>query len=298
LKQQIQQVLEARQAFDQQCTRLRPDLHRFCARMTGSLSDGEDMVQEVLVHAFYRLPELRDGASLRAWLFRMAHNRCVDLLRSRRATLPLDEEALPTEVEGASLENQELAQSVLVTIFTQLPPRERAAVVLKDVLGYSLEEAAEITSSSVGAIKAAVHRARQKLERASSVGRPPTLTDEHRDVIERYVQRFNARDWAGVRALLAEDARLEVVERLEGSFDGRYFHNYAAITEDFRLAWAELEGEPAIVQYRRSGQGWQPHSLLLLFVTDGRVSRVRDYIHVEYLLRGAHVTELGQAHAS
>jgi RNA polymerase sigma-70 factor, ECF subfamily len=292
VKQQIQQVLEARQAFDRECTRLRPDLHRFCARMTGSLSDGEDMVQEVLVHAFYRLPELRENASLRAWLFRMAHNRCVDLLRSRRATLPLDEEGGDAEVESASFESLDLAQSVLVTIFTQLPPKERAAIVLKDVLGYSLEETAEITSSSVGAIKAAVHRARQKLQRTSSAARPPSLTDEHRAVIERYLQRFNARDWAGVRALLAEDARLEVVERLEGTFDGRYFHNYAALSEEFQLAWAELEGSPAIVQYRRSDGEWRPHSLLLLFVTDGRVARVRDYVHVDYLLRGARVSEL------
>jgi RNA polymerase sigma-70 factor (ECF subfamily) len=295
LKQQIQQVLEAREAFEQQCTRLRPDLHRFCARMTGSLSDGEDLVQEVLVHAFYRLPELRDGASLRAWLFRMAHNRCVDLLRTRRATLPIDDDALTFDAETASLEAQELAQNVLVTIFTQLPPRERAAVVLKDVLGYSLEEAAEITGSNVGAIKASVHRARQKLARVSQAARPPILTEEHRDVIERYIQRFNARDWAGVRALLAEGARLEVVEHLQGSFDGRYFHNYAALAEDFRLAWVELEGEPAIVQYRKFEDTWRPFSLLLLFVSEGRVSRVRDYVHVEYLLREARVNELAPA---
>jgi RNA polymerase sigma-70 factor, ECF subfamily len=257
--------------------------------MTGSLSDGEDIVQEVLVHAFYHLVELREGASLRAWLFRAAHNRCIDLLRARRALLPLDEEAWESNDVSASLEEQQLTQNVLVTIFTQLPPRERAAVVLKDVLGYSLQETAEITSSSIGAVKAAVHRARNKLSEAPSDTSVVPLSDEHRLTVERYVERFNARDWEGVRALLADDARLQVVERVDGPFNGRYFTNYAALSEDFRLVQVLLEGMPAIVQFRLRAGDWHPHSLLLLFVEESKIVRVKDYVHVPYLLQGAHL---------
>lgn len=292
MKQHAEQVLEARRAFDRECALLRPDLHRFCARMTGSLSDGEDMVQEALVHAFYRLPELRDGASLRAWLFRIAHNRCIDLLRSRRPFAPLDDETWEGDDASANLEERELAHHVLVTIFTQLPPKERAAVVLKDVLGYSLEETADITSSSVGAIKAAVHRARGKLDSGLVASRSTPLSEQHRDVVERYVARFNARDWDGVRALLAEDARLEVVERIAGPFDGRYFQNYTALREEFRLALVTLEGAPAVIQLRLREGTWRPHSLLLVTVEAGRVSRIRDYVHVPYVLRDAHLAEL------
>jgi RNA polymerase sigma-70 factor, ECF subfamily len=292
LKQQAEQVLEARSAFDRECALLRPDLHRFCARMTGSLSDGEDVVQEALVHAFYRLPELREGASLRAWLFRIAHNRCIDLLRSRRAFVPLDDEACGPDEAGAALEDRDLAQHVLVTIFTQLPPKERAAVVLKDVLGYSLEETADITSSSVGAIKAAVHRARGKLDSGLAAPKARPLSGQHREVVERYVARFNAHDWDGVRALLAEDARLEVVERIAGPFDGRYFQNYAALREEFRLECVLLEGAPAVIQLRFRDGAWRPHSLVLMTVESGRVSRIRDYVHIPYVLCDAHLAEL------
>ena len=257
--------------------------------MTGSLSDGEDVVQEVLVHAFYHLPDLREEALLRSWLFRAAHNRCIDLLRRRRTLLPLDEEAWESNDATASLEEQQLTQHVLVTIFTQLPPKERAAVVLKDVLGYSLEETAEITSSSVGAVKAAIHRARGKLSHASSSVRAVTLSDQHRSTVERYVQRFNARDWDGVRALLAQDARLQVVEQADGPFHGRYFTNYAALPEEFRLQLVLLEGLPAVVQYRLRAGAWQPYSLLLLFVEGEKIVRIRDYVHVPYLLAGASV---------
>jgi RNA polymerase sigma-70 factor (ECF subfamily) len=136
-------------------------------------------------------------------------------------------------------------------------------------------------------VKAAIHRARHKLSQAESGAPAALLSDERRLTVERYVERFNARDWDGVRALLAEDARLQVVERVDGPFDGRYFTNYAALTEDFRLAQVLVEGMPAIVQFRCRAGAWQPHSLLLLFVEGSKIVRVRDYVHVDSLLRGA-----------
>jgi RNA polymerase sigma-70 factor (ECF subfamily) len=287
LKQQIPGVLEARQRFDQESDRLRVDLHRFCTRMTGSVSDGEDMVQDALVHAFYHLPELREDASLRAWLFRIAHNRCIDHLRRRKSFVPLDDEAPAVEATAPSLEDQQLAQSTLAAIFTQLPPKERASVVLKDVLGYSLEETAEITSSNVGAVKAAIHRARHKLTRAARAEHAPPISDEHRQLIASYLERFNQRDWPGVRALLSDDARLEVVQRTEGPMTGSYFQNYASLSWEWRLAWAEVEGAPMVVHFRKLGDAWQPHSVIVFEVDAGQITLVRDYVHIDYLLGGA-----------
>jgi RNA polymerase sigma-70 factor (ECF subfamily) len=286
---QIQTVLAARQAFEHESERLRPDLHRFCTRMTGSVSDGEDMVQDALTHAFYRLPELREGTSLRAWLFRIAHNRCIDLLRRRKALVPLDEEMATDADADSDLEQKQLARSTLSAIFSELPPKERASVVLKDVLGYSLEETAEITSSNVGAVKAALHRARQKLERSATLGRPKAFAPNDQRLIETYLERFNQRDWEGVRALLSEDARLEVMSRTEGPFHSAYFQNYSKLSWEWRLGLADVEGTTMLVHFRRTDGEWRPHSVIVIGVEDGRVSLIRDYVHIDYLLSGAQV---------
>lgn len=289
MKDSFEVILEQRQRFEHESHSLRPDLHRFCTRMTGSVSDGEDAVQDTLVHAFYHLPELRDGSSFRSWLFRIAHNRCVDLLRRRRALLPFDDEQAPAGDLPSELEQQQLAQQALAIIFTRLPSRERAAIVLTDVLGYSLEEAAEITSSNAGAVKSAVYRARQRLAQAMAVRTQPHAF-EQAPLIQRYVERFNRRDWAGVRELLAQDARLEVVERTAGPFEGqRYFENYTNMVHGWRLELALVEGSPAVVHSREVDGEWHPRSLVCLELRGGRVSLVRDYYHVDYLLTGARV---------
>jgi RNA polymerase sigma-70 factor, ECF subfamily len=283
-----QQLLEARRSFERDCAALRPDLHRFCTRMLGSVTDGEDLVQETLVHAFYHLPDLRAEASLRSWLFRIAHNRCIDALRRRRSSSLLEEVSeLPDEtVSGA---DQELAQRTLVAIFTQLPSKERACVVLKDVLGYSLEEAAEITGSNSVAVKAALHRARQKLRSATAEPPPVTISREQRALIASYLDRFNQRDFAGARALIADDARLEVVGRTAGPFGSHYFGNYAKLGWTWQLAFARIEGELSVVHFRREGADWRPLAVISFGIEDGKLSRVRDYVHAEYLLEGLRV---------
>lgn len=292
MKDEIQHIREARHGFDQSIAGLRADLHRFCTRMTGSVSEGEDAVQDVLMHAFYHLPELREGASLRSWLFRIAHNQCIDLLRRRKAFVPLEDQGTTSDEEALRYEHKQLAQRTLAVLFTQLPAKERACVVLKDVLGYDLEEAATITSSSIAAVKAAVHRGRQKLEEARSHSPSPSpLTETERNVIERYIERFNARDWEGVRSLLGSDAQLEVVERSAGPFaTARYFENYASLPWRWRLALAEVEGSLAVVHFREVAGAWQPHSLVNLTLEGERITLVRDYVHVPYLLQRANLS--------
>jgi RNA polymerase sigma-70 factor, ECF subfamily len=261
--------------------------------MTGSVAEGEDLVQETLVHAFYHLPELQRQASLRSWLFRIAHNRCVDVLRRRRPTAELEAGADVAEVD-VNHEEGELVARTMVAIFTELPAKERACVILKDVLGYSLEEAAEITDSNEVAVKAALHRARRKLRDATHVEQRSSVSPAQRALIAQYLERFNQRDWAGARALLADDARLEVVGRTSGPFGSQYFQNYSALSYGWRLAFAHVDGQLSVVNFRDSNGNWQPLSLILFDVDGDKITRVRDYVHVEYQLVSSSVDPVGR----
>src|SRR5215212_11879735 len=157
-------VFDARYlAFLSTVEALRPSLHRYCARMTGSVADGEDVVQEALFVAYRRLDTFDDARPLKPWLFRIAHNRCIDFLRSRGVREDAESGAdmvdvvWPDDPPGPAL-----GRAVEHLVLT-LPPMERACVLLKDVLDHSLEEIAELVGSTVGGVKAALHRGRAKL---------------------------------------------------------------------------------------------------------------------------------------
>jgi RNA polymerase sigma-70 factor, ECF subfamily len=292
-----QELAEARRRFDEACDRLRPDLHRFCTRMTGGPCDGEDVLQDTLALAFYRLAELRATTSLRSWLFRIAHNKCVDFLRARRRVEPFDEESDAEEDRpmDEKLEDKRRAERALSNIVTELPPKERACIVLKDILDCSLEETAEITESNVGAVKAALHRGREKLNQAERMrdlqSRSVPIEPRRRALVERYIAAFNQQDWAGVRALLSDEARLEVVHRSEGPFsDSCYFDNHLRLSWQWKLGLAWVDGVQSVVRYRQVDGEWVPQSVVQLAIEDDRVTLVRDYIHVEYLLHHCTVT--------
>jgi len=287
-------VSGARQRFDAMCVPLRPALHRFCTRMTGSPCDAEDVLQEALVAAFYRLDELENAAAFRAWLFRIAHNKCIDLLRTRRRTPGFEGDAEVESVESFDTDMDDVAldrervQRALSHIATELPPRERACIVLRDVLDWSLEETAQITGSSVGAVKAALHRARTKLaesERAPARKRG-RFEPAQRVVADAYLAAFNRRDWDAVQTLIADDARLEVVHKSEGSLkEACYFINYGRLSWPWKLELAEVDGVERIVHFRQIDGAWLPHAIVELGIAAGKVTLVRDYIHVDYLLQ-------------
>jgi RNA polymerase sigma-70 factor (ECF subfamily) len=265
--------------------------------MTGNPCDGEDVLQEALVLAFYRSAELRDRTALRAWLFRIAHNKCIDFVRGRRRFDPLDDERETEELRtmDESIDDKQRVARALTSIVTELPPKERACVVLKDVLECSLEETAEITGASVGAVKAALHRGREKIDEAARTPRTPTrmMPPQQRAVVERYVEAFNRHDWDGVRALLAHDARLEVVHRTEGPFrESSYFVNYGRLKWAWKLELADVDGIESLVHFRENDGAWIPHGVVRLTVENGEVSHVRDYVHVDYLLRDCVVRRL------
>jgi len=266
---------------------IRPAIHRYCARMTGSVLDGEDLVQETLAQAFYGLSLLRQEVPLRPWLFKIAHHKCVDFLRGRsmRSTVDLDDGNEPIAETDMEIEDRELASNVFSGLVLALPPKERASVVLKDVLGYALPEIADILETSIGAVKAALHRAREKL--AGWTETPPPPRQPPSQVELDYLAAFNRRDWAALQAMLAEDVNCQVVGRahLVGpeALGANYLSNYASLPYGWKLVPGEVDGEPVIVCLRELEGRWTPRHAIRLEWRGGRVARIRDYADVPYL---------------
>ena len=285
------QLREGRERFFALVSDIRPELHRYCARMVGGISDGEDIVQETLAHAYYALADLEDLPALRPWLFAIAHNRAIDHLRRRERTMTEPIEKVAESYAGDAPEADDaLAQAEAVRAalsrFVELPPAQRSAVILKDVLGHSLEEIAALLELSVPAVKAALHRGRTRLQGLAHVS-PPVPRAPSPELL-RWVALFNARDWDGVRALLSDDVRLDLLSRAKrvGQKEvGRYFHNYNLV-QDWHLVPAWLEGREVIAVLRAPGDTRAVYFVELTHV-DGRVAMIRDFRYVPYITRDA-----------
>jgi RNA polymerase sigma-70 factor, ECF subfamily len=275
-------------AFLETISTLRPSLHRYCARMTGSVMDGEDVVQETLFEAYRKLDQFDQNRPLKPWLFRIAHNRCIDFLRHRGVRDEAEmAAAVPdaTEVADPTLGTGKAVEHLVLT----LPPKERACVLLKDVFDYSLEEIAGLVDSTVGGVKAALNRARTKLAESSPpVKSARSVSPELKRVLQLYVERFNRRDWDGVRELVSADARLNVAERFAGKFaEAPYFFNYDRWPWPWKLALGEVDGEPVVIVLRRGADTWTPHSSIRFELGGQHVERIVDYIHCPWVLPAA-----------
>ena len=282
---------DSRQQFLALVADLRPELHRYCARMTGSIADGEDIVQETLARAYYALPEFPTPPALRPWLFRIAHNRALDHLRryEHRMSDPLTStpEAADDAVDSPEDElAREHALHAAVSRFLELAPAQRSCVILKDVLGHSLEEIATLLELSVPAVKAALHRGRARL-RDDLAKVPEIATRPFSPLLVRYAALFNARDWDGVRAMLADDVRLDLIQRSQrtGREVGLYFARYDEVS-DWRLQPAWLDGTEVLAVYRDSGDA-QPGYFIELRMAGDRVALIRDFRYVPYFAQEA-----------
>jgi RNA polymerase sigma-70 factor, ECF subfamily len=275
---------------------LRPTLHRYCARMTGSVIDGEDVVQEAFIKAFEAFPPDKAITNLEAWLWRITHNAAIDFLRrrARHDAFHADEE-LDMMVDPTPTPEEQLAAATSFTTFARLPVVQRSVVILKDVLGYSIEETGGIIAASVPAVKAALHRGRERLrELASEPGDrpPPALSAAEYARLAAYADRFNARDFDAVRDMLAEDVRLELVARtrMRGPEVRSYFGNYGSV-HDWRLIPGQIEGRPAILVHDPNEPDARPTYFILLEWDDGKLVGIRDFRHARYAVEGAEMVE-------
>jgi RNA polymerase sigma-70 factor (ECF subfamily) len=287
------EAAEARDSFDRLLGELRPKLHRYCARMTGSVIDGEDVVQDALEKAIEALPDAGVIAHREGWLFRIAHNAALDFLRrrTRHDAMLADEDPDMIADPAAVADDRQVAAASLQT-FMRLPVAQRSSVILMDVLGYSLHDIGAVMDATLPAVKAALHRGRARLRELADVPDDsplPALTGPERSLLFAYVDRFNARDFDAIRDMLADEVRLELVNRtrMNGRAEvGRYFHNYSG-ADDWHLVPAQLEGRPAALVRDPADPCGAPAYFVLLEWRDGRVARIRDFRHARYATDGA-----------
>lgn len=258
--------------------------------MVGSPFDGEDVVQEVLADAFYNLSTLKDSSKFESWLFRIAYNKCIDFIRRNRAHADDIEFSDEHDAPAAEVDDALTAiptDEALATLVGELPPKERAAVLLKDVLDYSLSETAEVIDSTVGGVKAALHRARTKLSAVTVAPAPRSLDADQQRLFARYAECFNQRDWEALGLLVRADARLEIVGEARGEMavlGATYHTNYDRLPWPWQLSAGRVGSELVVIHWRKADDTWLAHSAIRLWWEHGHVVHIRDYIHVDYLL--------------
>jgi len=282
----------------------RRELLAHCYRMAGSLHDAEDLLQDTLLKAWTALPGFEGRASLRTWLYRVATSVCLDAAdRLARRTLP--PEAGPDVAEPRWLEpwpgeppdaapgpeaRYDARESVALAFLTalqRLPPRQRAVLLLRDVLGWEASACAELFGHSVAAVNSALQRARETLAREASPRRVPTDDDALRALLRRYVQAWETADVKGLVALLHEDAVLSMPplpgwyrgpEAIAASLEQMVLPPEAA--GHFRLVAVQASGAPAFAMYEReAGSGrFLARAVHVLELDGGRLAAITAFM--------------------
>jgi RNA polymerase sigma-70 factor (ECF subfamily) len=296
-------------AFEDLVRPFRRELAAHCYRMLGSLQDAEDQVQETLLSAWRGIDGFEGRSSVRSWLYKIATNRCLDEIRRRpRHGLPSDHGtpapdpggplAAPSELlwvepaplgmaEGApSAETvyslRESVQLAFVVALQHLPAQQRAAVILRDVLGWSAQEVAELLDTSVPAINSALQRARATLDARQRTPTDPATGD---DIARRYIAAWEAQDIDALVALLHEDVTISMPPRpswFRGLDAVRTFFA-ARMEQDATRRVIRVEGADALTfAFYRNGQGYAIHVLQL---ADGRISEAHAFIDAQLLPR-------------
>jgi RNA polymerase sigma factor (sigma-70 family) len=267
---------------------LRPNLHRYCARLMGSVFDGEDIVQDVMVRALEEANRRPEGTPLRPWLFRVAHNRAIDVIRTKAARARLT----PMEPESESMDDADpfeiLAQRQAVALaidrFAELPTLQRSVVILKDVLGETNEDIEIATGLSLQSVKAHLHRGRLRLialTHAQPTSRPPVAPSSE---VLAFISLFNARDWAQLRRLLVEDVRL--IQTTKTTIVGReavarrFFTGYEAST-GWALRAGSVEGREVIWVSDAEGADY----IMLLGWCASRLASIIDFRYARYVAK-------------
>lgn len=293
----------------------RPALIGHCYRMLGSAFDAEDAVQDTMVRAWRSLDRFDGRSSLRTWLYRIATNVCLDALGDRaRRVRPMEERAagsiddpletrprthwlepipdaraLPSDADPFELTAlRQSTRLAFVAALQRLPPRQRAALLLTEVLGWSATEVAESLETSIAAVNSAVQRARATLGNRDSGSAEEALTDAQSMLLERYVDAFHRYDVDDLVALLREDATLSMPpytlwlrgpDAIRGWLLGRGIGCRGS-----RLVRTAACGSPAFGQYHPGPDGTlEPWAIIVLELTEDRIAAWNSFLDTEKL---------------
>ncbi|MQY06572.1 ECF RNA polymerase sigma factor SigG [Actinomadura sp. RB68] len=294
------------EGFERLIEPFRTELLAYCYRMLGSVHDAEDLVQEIYLRA-WRARERYDAAraSLRTWLYRIATNACLTALEGRgRRPMPsglvAESDPLAPLVRGENLAwLQPLPDSLLdagdpagtviersslrlafAAALQHLSARQRGALILRDVLGFSAAEAAEILGTTTVSVNSSLQQARTRVKEAGVRREPPgePSAAEQRAWVDRYMKAFAHADVEGIKRLLTDDVVMEMPPMINW-FAGR--DNYGLFMEwvfgaagtDWLMEPVTANGQPGLVAYRRAGDGYAIHTLQIFTVTAGGISR-------------------------
>jgi RNA polymerase sigma-70 factor (ECF subfamily) len=309
-------------AFGELVEPYRRELQLHCYRILGSVQDAEDMLQETLVAAWRGLDQLQERASLRAWLYRIATNKCLNALRGRRggprpvprptATLPeptrrgeplwlepypdvlIDELADSTPGPEARYEARESISLAFAAALQHLPPRQRAALVLRDVLGFHAAEAASILECSLDAVNSSLKRARANiaghLTPSTRDQAPPPGSPRERAVVGRFTDAYERGDVSSIVALLTDDASL-TMPPLPWEYEGRatvgQFLEAVSCPGRFRLVATRANGQPAFGCYLRDRHApiAHAHGLIVLTLAGDHIAAITRFLDNSILPR-------------
>jgi RNA polymerase sigma-70 factor, ECF subfamily len=319
INQQIEQLAKARagdqEAFEKLVEPYRREILVHCYRILGSFEDAEDISQEILLRVWKHLDSFEGRSSLRAWLYKIATNACLDALDSRRVRglskelyprgdptreLPPPSkdviwvEPFPDEyIDGqpniypeARYEVRESITLAFVAALQKLPGRQRAALLLCDVLGWSANEAAEILDTTTAAVNSALQRARETMKQAERKTTPTRLNEQLSMLLERYVSAWESADAAALVAVLREDVALTMPPLpvwFGGRLDVQTFlgSNLFKMSDPFRvrLIPVRLNGSPAFAVYQMDQLGtYRAAALHILTVENGLISEINDFL--------------------
>ncbi len=300
--------------FIRRAERYRPELLAHCYRMLGSLADAEDAVQETYVRAWRSFGSFEARSSERTWLYRIATNTCLTARQHHsRRVLPsglgapsADPSAPPGPADpavtwlqpfpdtmispdandpAAIVVTRDSVRLALIASLQHLPSRQRAVLILRDVLAWPAAEVAELLGVSVAAVKSALQRARARLaEVAPAADQVPELTEpEHRELLSRYIAAFQNADAAALERLLRQDATLEAPPLRNWYAGLRYCMPYMAThvlgsPGHWRMLATSANGQPAVAAWYRGSDGaYLPYGIVVLTATADGISRITSF---------------------
>ncbi len=287
-----------------------------CYRMLGSAMDSDDAVQETMIRAWRAYERFEGRSSVRTWLYRIATNVCLDTLQTRKRRARAFEGGEPGRVADPLLERpashwlepipdgavvpsdcdpsqrtllRESVRLAFVAALQHLPPRQRAALLLTQVLGWSVAEVAECLAMSVAAVNSALQRARATLRRTDTGAGTEPLTPDQTTLLARYVEAFERYDVDGLTALMCEDASLSMPPYtmwLQGpAVIGQWLRGRGIGCKGSRLLPTRANGLPAFGQYRKGppGEPHRPWSLTVLELRGAKIAAWNAFLDVEQL---------------